>query len=219
MTGPYYLDLCRRFPRDEILPIALVDDDMPRALPDTVERRALGKLYFQFQTRIVQVPALTLAQFRHSTNRVFLSFSPNMAGTFDRIEQILRVVLEFFEQDDLAGFRRFFEFWVVEGRLTPNQQTTLHQRLKKMDRPIIMEWLEQEAIEKGMAKGLEKGLEKGIREGLEKGLEQGIRLKALEDARKLVGHGVAWEIITDTTGIGPEDLSNGIHQPHTPDSN
>src|ERR1035437_1640340 len=28
-TARYYLDLCRRFPTDEVLPIALVDDDKP----------------------------------------------------------------------------------------------------------------------------------------------------------------------------------------------
>ena len=41
---------------------------------------------------------------------------------------------------------------------------------------------------------------------LQSGIEQGARAKALEDARKLVEHGVSWEIMTSATGIKPEDL-------------
>ncbi len=38
------------------------------------------------------------------------------------------------------------------------------------------------------------------------GIEKGMNIKAIEDARKLVEHGVSWEIITSATGVKPEDL-------------
>lgn len=56
--------------------------------------------------------------------------------------------------------------------------------------PEIMEWFKQGGIEQGM----------------ERGIEQGLRLKALEDARMMLEHGIAWSIIADVTGIRSEDL-------------
>ncbi|MEN9353103.1 MAG: hypothetical protein RL318_428 [Fibrobacterota bacterium] len=63
-----------------------------------------------------------------------------------------------------------------------------------MAMPEIMEWFKQE------------GIEEGIEKGIERGIEQGIRTSKLEDARKMLEHGIAWSIITDVTGIKPEDL-------------
>jgi len=94
-TARYYLDLCRRFPQDEILPIALVDDNHPRELADTIERGAQGVAHLRFQTRIVQVPAMDLERFRGTANRVALSFLPNMQGALDPVERVLHVVLAF----------------------------------------------------------------------------------------------------------------------------
>jgi hypothetical protein len=184
-TARYYLDLCRRFVEEEVVAIALVDDDRPRDLEDTVERGALGLRHFLFHTRIVQIPSLSLEKYRNTANRVALSFSPNMAGA-NRVDQVMHVVMAFRIQEDLAGFRKYFAFWVVEGRLSVIEQREVKQRLKEMDMPEIMEWFKQE--------------------GLEEGIAAGIQAKALEDARKLVEHGVSWEIITSATGIKPEDL-------------
>lgn len=79
-----------------------------------------------------------------------------------------------------------------------DEQREVKQRLKEMDMPEIMEWFKQE--------GIAEGYERGIEQGLEQGLEQGAHLAKLQNARKLVEHGVSWTIITDTTGIKPEDL-------------
>jgi predicted transposase YdaD len=43
-------------------------------------------------------------------------------------------------------------------------------------------------------------------EGRAEGKAEGMRAKALEDARKMREHGIAWDIVTDVTGLKPEDL-------------
>jgi hypothetical protein len=189
-TARYFLELLRRFPGETILPIALVDDDHPRQIEDTVEHRVLEFTPFHFTTRIVQIPALSLERFRHTVNRVALSFTPNMAGA-DRVEQVLRVTMAFQEQEDLMGVRKFFAFWVVEARLKLNEQQEVKRKLKEMAMPEIMEWFKQE----------------GLEQGLEQGIERGVRAKALEDARKMREHGIEWRIVTDVTGITPEELA------------
>ena len=35
---------------------------------------------------------------------------------------------------------------------------------------------------------------------------QRMHAKALEDARRMREHGIAWEVVTDITGVKPEDL-------------
>lgn len=188
-TARYFLDLMKRFPGETILPIALVDDDRPRELQDTVEHKALDFSPFHFTTRIVQVPTMSLERFRHTANRVALSFTPNMAGA-DRVEQVLRVAVAFQEQGDTMGVRKFFAFWVVEGRLGLEEQREVKRKLKEIAMPEIMEWFKQE----------------GIEEGIERGIEQGLRQKALEDAQKMLDHGCDWSFVTTITGIKLEDL-------------
>jgi predicted transposase/invertase (TIGR01784 family) len=48
--------------------------------------------------------------------------------------------------------------------------------------------------------------EEAIQRGVEKGLQEGLRQKALEDARRMRDHGIAWDIVTDVTGIVPAEL-------------
>lgn len=187
-TARYFLDLLRRFPGETILPIALVDDDRPRQLEGTVEHHALDFSPFRFTTRIVQIPALKMERFRDTANRVALSFSPNMAGDFDPVERVVQIALAFRTLDDMAGFRKFFAFWLVEGRLKAEQRQRLRQRLKETDMPEIIDaW---------------------IQDGKAEGLEQGIRASKLEDARKMREHGIEWAIVTDVTGLKPEDLES-----------
>ena len=198
-TARYYLDLCRRFPSDEILPIALVDDDHPHALTDTVTRGAIGETFLAFHTRIVQVPALDLERYRTTRNRVALSFTPNMHGNFDRVERVIEVAVAFQGQDDTNGYRKFFAFWVVEGKLEIEEQITLDRRLKEMEMPYIIQKWKQE--------GLEEGRAEGKAEGMERGLEEGLRQARFENARRMLAKGYAWSDITEITGIHPEDLA------------
>src|ERR1035437_776882 len=123
-------------------------------------------------------------------NRVALSFLPNMRGDLDPVERVLHVTMAFQLQDDSEGLRRFFAFWVVEGRLQVAQQVDLNRRLKEMGMPEIIEWW----LEEGHAKGRLEGL------------EEGIRASKREDARKMMAEGCEWSFITRITDIRPEDL-------------
>ncbi|HXP91193.1 MAG TPA: hypothetical protein VN931_09725, partial [Fibrobacteria bacterium] len=156
---------------------------------------AMGDTFLSFRTRIVQIPAMDLERFRRTRNRVALSFLPNMRGDLDPVDRVLHVTMAFRQQADSQGLRRFFAFWVVEGRLRVEQQLDLNRRLKEMDMPEIIEWW------------LEEGHAKGRTEGRLEGMEEGLRASKLDDARKMREHGISWEIITDVTGLKPEDLS------------
>ena len=105
------------------------------------------------------------------------------------------MAIAFRNQGDSQGLRKFFAFWIVEGRLKVKQQRELDRKLKELDMPEIIDWWVQE------------GIEKGLEQGLERGLEQGLRQTSLETARKMLDRGYDWSAITDITGIKPEDLA------------
>lgn len=172
----------------------MVDDDRPRVLSDHLERGALGRVFLWFETRILQISSLQMARYRDTRNRVALSFNPNMACDFDRVAQIVRIARTFRHLDDMAGLRKFFAFWIVQGRLKIDAQSELGRKLKEEDMPEILNiWIEE---------GRKQGLEKGMETGLEKGLRQA----RLEDARRMFERGYEWEAITDITQLRPEDL-------------
>lgn len=77
--------------------------------------------------------------------------------------------------------------------------------------PEIMEWFREEGLalgkEEGIALGKQEGIALGKAEGKAEGKVEGIREKAIEDARKMREHGIEWAIVTDVTGIRPEELA------------
>ena len=140
-----------------------------------------------------------------------LLLSRVLRGDFDRVERVIEVAVAFQGLDDGKGYRKFFAFWVVEGRLKTEEQIALDRRLKEMDMPYIIEKWKQEGLEAGWTKGLvegrAEGLAQGMEEGLEKGLEEGLRRKSLETAQRMLAEGFAWEVVTRITGVAPEDLA------------
>ena len=61
--------------------------------------------------------------------------------------------------------------------------------------------------EQVLERGIEQGLERGQKMGIETGKAQGQRINALDNARKMLERGLSWDVITDVTGIKPEDLA------------
>lgn len=100
------------------------------------------------------------------------------------------MAIAFRDRGDLNGVRTFFAYWTVEGRLNHSEQAWLLRKLKEIDLPEIMDWIKQE----------------GIAEGFVRGRTEGHLETALENARKMRNHGISWDIVTDVTGIKPEDL-------------
>jgi hypothetical protein len=138
-TARYYLDLCRRFPLDEVLPIALVDDDKPHDLENSVcaeptdtptssSRHAWCRSPPWRWKPIEDIqpsrPVLSSEHARKPRCRV-------RPGRDHRLPPSGRP----------GWLRLLFAFWVVEGRLNSVEQRELNQRLKEHEMPEIMDWL------------------------------------------------------------------------------
>jgi hypothetical protein len=111
----------------------------------------------------------------------------HLAMTEEQIEHAVRYLEAYLEAKDSEAFQR---------------ELTLLAQQEYREAGMLIEHFRNIGLTEGRAEGRLQGRE----EGREEGLAEGIRAKALEDARKLVEHGVSWEIITSATGVKPEDL-------------
>lgn len=225
-TAQYYLDLASRFPKHEIVPIALVTDSGSASVRDTFVKSALGDEVLRFKTRVVQLSQMQAEEWATACNLVAATTLMAMGGTLPRLQRLLRVI-EFFQQHpDDDETRLLFPLLVQLGNFSPVEHKMTIKYLTKLPKPQFMIDMEemakaegldrglQEGIERGLVQGIERGIERGLVQGLEKGIEkgieQGIEQGALqarrEDARKMLEHGIAWTIITDVTGLAPSDI-------------
>jgi predicted transposase/invertase (TIGR01784 family) len=95
---------------------------------------------------------------------------------------------------DAEETKRLFPLISEVGKFTPEEHAMTYKYLSQLPKPLFMTMIEDHAKAEGMEKGLEEGL------------EQGIRASKLEDARRMREHGIAWDVVTDITGLRPEDL-------------
>lgn len=201
-TAQYFLDLSSRFPEHQIVPVALITEPDSEPVLDTFSRSALGQEFLRFTTRVVQLSTLDAARWANARNLVATTMLLAMGGTIDRQEKLLATIRFFQRHPNEDETRLLFPLLSQLGRLNPEEHAMTIKYLTQLPKPLFMVMMEEQAISEGLAKGMAQGLEKGM----EKGIALGHREKALEDARKMREHGIPWNIISDVTGILPEEL-------------
>jgi len=212
-TAHYYLDLMERFPGEEIVPVALVTERERHEIPDALRGSGDGEEFLHFRTRVVQLAEQNAEVWARTSNLVAVTQLLAMGGMLDRVHKLICAAEAFRESASDEEIRLLFPLFVELGRLDENEEETVMSYLATMPKPRLLVKMEELAVQqglaKGLAKGLEQGIERGIEQGLQQGLQQGEQRKALDAARKLLEHQVSWEIITASTGVRPEDLSQG----------
>jgi hypothetical protein len=195
-TAQYFLDLASRFPEHEIVPIALVTEPDDRRVPESFVRLALGEEVLRFRTRVVQLSRTQADQWIHARNLVAVTLLMAMGGPPSRPDR-LQATLEFLVHHDEDETRLLFPLFVQVGRLSDEEHAMTIKYLTKLPKPLFMEIMEAQANERGLATGMANGIAEGVKQ------------KAIEDARKMREHGISWDIVTDVTGVKPEDLQVG----------
>ena len=71
----------------------------------------------------------------------------------------------------------------------------------------VREWKE-EAREAGLSEGREEGRREGLEAGIAEGEKRGKKENAIETARKLLKCNVSAGIISECTGLSPEELDS-----------
>lgn len=187
-TAHYVLDLMERDPACPVVPVALVTDLHPGQIPQRLCLDDLGggDPVLSFRHRVQVVAHEELSTWRRKSNVVAAVLTVAMSGKLSLADKARLSFLKLEELVDAEEVMRLFPLVFRVGKLTEEEQENIMATKSKLPEPHLFKLLQ--------AKGKAEGVEVGKAES------------SLETARKLLEHGVSWEIITSSTGIRPADL-------------
>jgi hypothetical protein len=189
-TAHYYLDLLERFPKDEVVPVALVTDLKPARIQNAVHAESRGRVWLHFETLVREVSREEYSAWAGARNAIAQALRGAMAGPQSRAEKVFRGAEALKTIVSPDEYRNIFTLAAEVGKLTLKE---VEAYMKKTQlRSEALEWLESQAQARG---------------------EQA---KAIANARKMLEHGIAWDIITDVTGVKPADLKKAAKAVLTP---
>lgn len=187
-TAHYVLDLMEREPQTPVVPVALVTDLEPGEIPDGLRLGDLGggDPVLTFRHRLQVVAHEDLSTWRRKSNVVASVLTLAMGGTLSKADKAWTAFLDLEKLVDAEEVMRLSPLVFRVGKLDEEQREVIMATKSKLPEPRFFRELREDGVALGKA--------------------EGERVKALESARKLLEHGVAWDIITDSTGVKPADL-------------
>ncbi len=193
-TARYVLDLIVRFPEHHIIPVAVVTDSDPGKVP---ERLLLndpmgGEPVLTFRHRVHKTAEEDLWQWQGKANVIAGGLFTLLKGELSKIEKAA-LGMDCLEKAGLSveDEAKISTLLFRVGKLTEEEEREVMATRIKLPEAKIFTELRAE----------------GKAEGKAEGVAFGERAKAVATARKLLEHGISWDIITDSTGIRPADLS------------
>ena len=171
-TAHYYLDLLERFPKDEVVPVALVTDLKPARIANSVHSESRGRVWLHFETLVREVSRDEYSAWEGARNTIAQALRGAMAGPQSRAEKVFGgtdVLKAIVSPEDYSNL---FTLAAEIGKLTTTEVEAYMKNTKL--RSEALEWVEH--------------------------------AKALDTARKLLEHGVSWDIITSSTGLKTAEL-------------
>lgn len=175
-TAHYYLDLLERFPKDEVVPVALVTDLKPARIRDTVHAESRGRVWFHFETLVREVSRDEYSAWEGARNAIAQALRGAMTGPQSRAEKVFQGADALKDIVPPEEYRNLLNLVAEVGKLTPKE---VEAYMKKTQlRSEAVEWMEAHFEAKAK----------------------------LDNARKMLEHGIAWAVITDITGVKPADL-------------
>lgn len=179
-TARYVLDLMEREPGRPVIPVALVTDLHPGEIPERLCLDDLGggEPILTFRHRAQVVAHEDLERWRRKSNVVAAVLTIAMSGKLSPGDKARLSFLKLEDLVDAEEVMRLFPLVFRVGKLSEEEQETIMATKSKLPEPHLFKLLQA----------------------------KGAQTKALEDAGKLLEHGISWDIITDVTGVKPADL-------------
>jgi hypothetical protein len=204
-TAQYFLDLSGRFPHHEVVPVALVTEIDAAPIVDHIVRSALGREVLRFATYVVQLSQTQAQTWSRAGNLVAATLLTAMDGTLSRAQK-LEATIHFFMNHDAEETKRLFPLISEVGgalslpkrKFTPEEHAMTYKYLSQLPKPLFMTMIEEHVTAEVTAKVRDEVTAKVTAKARE--------ASKLEDARRMREHGIAWTVVTDITGLRPEDL-------------
>lgn len=187
-TAHYVLDLMEREPQTPVVPVALVTDLEPGEIPDGLRLGDLGggDPVLTFRHRLQVVAHEDLSTWRRKSNVVATVLTLAMGGKLSKADKAWTAFLDLEKLVDAEEVMRLSPLVFRVGKLDEEQREVIMATKTKLPEPKFFQQLREDGKSEGVAVGKAES--------------------KLESARKLLEHGIAWDIITDSTGVKPTDL-------------
>jgi hypothetical protein len=192
-----------REPGRSVIPVALVTELMPGPVRERLE---LGHptesepiLSFRHVLRIVAREDLD--RWRRRSNIVAAVLFPVMGGPIGGADKTRLSFLELEASVEPEEVMRLAPLVFRMGTLDDEEQEALMATKSNLPEPHLFKVLKAVGEAAGRTVGKAEGKAEGLAEA-----KAAAKAEAFAAARKLLEHGVSWDIITDSTGVLPGDL-------------
>ncbi len=155
-TAHYYLDLLERFPKDEVVPVALVTDTKPARIRNAVHSESRGRVWLHFETMVREVSRDEFLAWEQAGNAIAQVLRGAMAGSQSRVEKVFRGADALKAIVSPEEYRNLFTLAAEVGKLTLKE---VEAYMKKTQlRSEAVEWLEHTKALDTARKLLEHGV-------------------------------------------------------------
>lgn len=191
----YLIDLSKRFPDIDILPVALFTDrsnEWIKRPQSEIKISCMGETFLEFRYRLVRMKDHEAEKYRQTKNRfIAVMRSAMRCGMENKIVLAVEFLTRYrYIENDINNFIKNAD--IIEYFLA----------IKKEEKESIIETFEvREDGEMIVQELINRGLEKGKIEGMQLGIEKA----NLETARKMKSRGIDIHLIAEVTDI-PEDM-------------
>jgi len=175
-TAHYVLDLMERDPGCPVVPVALVTDLKPGAIPEYLKLDDLGggSPILTFRHRAQVVAHEDLMGWHRRSNVVAAVLTMALRGTMSMADRARLAFLDLEKLVDAEEVQRLSPLVFQVGKLDAEEQERIKAMKSTLPEPHFFKLLKNEG--------------------------------KMEDARKMLEHGMTWDVITDITGLKPADL-------------
>lgn len=179
-TARYVLDLMERFPDQAVVPVALVTDLKPGPVAERLRLEDLvdAEPVLTFRHRVQLVAHHDLTIWNDKTNVIAAALTVAMSGDMSHFDKARLGLLRLEDILNTEQMLKIAQLVFRVGKLDEEEQEDIMAAKSTLPEPKIFKMLRAE----GKAEF------------------------SKETARKLLEHGISWEIITSSTGIKPTDL-------------
>ena len=212
----YIIDLSKRFPEAEILPVALFTDRSKSWLkpPDSEIRvRCFGEIYLCFSYQLVRMKDYQAERYLKTKNRFIavlrsamrydlekkISLAVEYIRGYGYIEDDIRII-----EKNIAIIEYFLEITAVE------KEAIIEMMEERRDSNMIVQELKKRGYQEGMQQGIREGKLQGVQEGMKRGIQQGMEKgkheARQETARALLGENMSVEKISRITGLDAGEI-------------
>ncbi len=204
----YLLDLSKRFPGAEILPVALFTDrsDTWRKQPDAeINVRCFDETYLCFRYQLVRLKDYQAEHYVETKNRFIAVLRSAMRYDIaKKISLAVECIRGYgYIEEDIRNIEKNIDIIEYFLEITAGEKEAIIDMMEERREPNM---IVQELKKRGYQEGLRQGKLDGMQQGMQQGIQQGKIEAKREAAHALLEENMSVEKISKITGLAVDEI-------------